>query len=225
MDSSFKRKVRRVVPDDSASGSRSSCPAKVSAQRLNTSLQQLEALHKNSGAGSNLRIPSGKRIKLSHDTANNDSQPASITTKKRPQFDMDFSALADDNATGSMCIFDETDSDELPEPHELVRASVRSVGEAERTLASHPSDYSDSGMDALIREAHPSVITPSETDIVKTRNVSTLQPIQSTLTRKVSTHGDPTAAQAIVASPLLRPQVRMHWRHKLLLWLMTRRGN
>jgi hypothetical protein len=216
MDSSFKRKARRVVPDDSASGSRSSCLAKVSAQRLNTSLQQLEALHKSSGADSNLRIPSGKRIKLSHDTARNNTQPASVTTKKRPRFDMDFSALADDNATGNMCFFDETDSDELPEPHELVRASVRSVGEAEGGLASHPSDYSDSGMDALIREAHPSVVTPTQTDIVKAQDISTLQPVQSTLACKGSTHGDPTSAQAIVASPLLRPQVHMHWRHKSL---------
>jgi hypothetical protein len=212
MDPSFKKKARRVVSDDSASGPRSSCLVKTSAQRLNASLQQLEALHKSSGADSNLRIPSGKRIKLSHDTANNDTQPASVTKKKRPKFDLEFSALADDDATSSMYFFDETDSDEVPEPYELVRASVRSVGEAAGSLASLPSDYSDSGMDALIREAHPSVITPAETDIVKTQDVSTLQPIQSTLARNGSTHGDPTAAQATVASPLFRPQVRMHLR-------------
>jgi ATP-dependent DNA helicase HFM1/MER3 len=226
MDMSVKKKTRRVMPDDSASGSRSPYLVKASAQRLNASLQQLESLHKSSGTDSHLRIPSGKRIKLLHDTAGDNAQLARITTKKRPKFDMDFSVLADDDAkTVSACFFDATDSDEFPEPHELVRASVRSAGHAGGSLGFLSSEHSDSETDALIHEARLSGNRTAETDIVKTQDVSTLQPIQPALTRKGSTHGDPIEAKATPASPLLRPQVRIHWR-KFLLWLiMTRREN
>jgi hypothetical protein len=226
IDSSIKKKTRRVLDDDSASGLRRPSLVKASAQRLDSSLRQLEALHKSSGADSNLRIPSGKRIKLLHDTADDDAQPASIATKKRPNFDMDFSVLADDDATGRMCLFDATDSDEFPEPHKLVRASGHNLGQAEGSLASLHSDYSDSNMDALIRKVHLSGITPTETNTAKTRDVSTFRPIQSTLKRKGDTDEDRTAAKAVLAryplsseplSPPLRPQVRMHWQRKFPL--------
>jgi hypothetical protein len=197
------------MPEDSASRSRNSNLVRASAHRLDASFQQLEALHKSSGAESNLRIPSGKRIKL-HDPVSDNARPAS---KKRPKFNMDFSALMDDDATASTCFFDDSDSDDFPELHELVQANIHNVRVAGGSLASLPSDYSDSEMDAVIREAHVGGIapTPAETDIVKSQDVSTLQPIHSMPTGKGSTNGDPTSAKIKLARPLLPPQVCIHW--------------
>jgi hypothetical protein len=196
------------MPDGSASRSKSPYLVKASAHRLDASFQQLEALHKSSGAESNLRIPSGKRIKL-HDPVGDNARPAS---KKRPKFNMDFSALVDDDATASTC-FDATDSDDFPELHELVQANIHNVRETGGGMASLTSDYSDPEMDAVIREVDIGGITPTptETNIEKSQDVSMLQPIHSTPTRKGSTHGDPTSAKVKLASPLLPPPVCIQW--------------
>jgi hypothetical protein len=80
--------------------------------------------------------------------------------KKAPKPDIDFSVLEEhDGVTSETCPIELSDSEEFPDFHELVRDSVRSAGEADESLVSRASDYSDSDMDALIRSAHLDGVT------------------------------------------------------------------
>jgi len=63
----------------------------------------------------------------------------------------------DDGVTGETSLMEVSDSSEFPEPVELVRASIRSAGKPNGTLASCASDYSDADMDDLIRDAGTNV--------------------------------------------------------------------
>ena len=156
--------------NDSASGSKTS--ARVSARRRDTGFEQLEALHKSTETGSRLRIPDGKRIKLSHDWISDGIQPASRTTKKAPKSYADPSAVAHGGVTGETSIIELSDSDEFPDFHELVRDSVRSAGEANESLVSRASDYSDSDMDDLIRSAQLDGVTSTGIDTAHKQDVS-----------------------------------------------------
>jgi hypothetical protein len=224
MDSLVKKKARQVMVNHPASGSKSYSPVKASPRRLgaSTSLRQLEALHKSSGTDSHLRIPDGKRIKLSHDLDSDSVQHASRTTKNRPKFDVDFSVLQDEPVIGGTCLVEVSDSDELPEPHELVRASVRGAGEADGGLASRASDYSDSDMDALIRDAHLGSIASTGIDSTKAQDISMSEPTRwtpeckgrkddrtVTIATRTTSRATPSAG---TTSPRLRPQVRMYGR-------------
>ncbi|KAH9997575.1 hypothetical protein BJV77DRAFT_44723 [Russula vinacea] len=145
--------MRRAVVDDSASGSKTSPLVKASSRRQGASLRQLEALHKSSETSTHLRIPDKKRIKLLHDHPSDGVHPISRTMKKGPNLG------EDDGVTGGTNLIELSDSDEFPEPCELVRASIRNAGEADESLVSRASDYSDSDMDALVRGAHLDGIT------------------------------------------------------------------
>ena len=107
-----------------------------------------------------------------------------------------------------------SDSDEFPEPRELVRASIRSAGKADGSLVSCASDYSDSDVDALIRGAHLDGIT--STGIDTTNNQDVPGSIQRTFERKgrkregyATTRIGATASTETV-SPRLGLQVRTH---------------
>jgi hypothetical protein len=76
--------MRRPMVNNSASGSNTSARIKPPIPHRDTRFKQLEAPHKGSETGSRLRIPDGKRIKLSHDYTSGGIQPASWTTKKAP---------------------------------------------------------------------------------------------------------------------------------------------
>jgi hypothetical protein len=208
--------------NDSASCSKTSARAKAPIRRRDTRLEQLEALHKSSETGSRLRIPDGKRIKLSHDHTSESIQPASKTMKnlKGPKFDLDFSVLEEDNRDARETgLIELSDSEELPEPHELVRTSIRSGGEADESLASRASDYSDSDMDALIREAHLDGITSTRIDTAYNQDISASGSTQGTLEYKehkeegctVSINARTGAsASTEIIGPRLPPQVRTH---------------
>ncbi|KAI0306725.1 hypothetical protein B0F90DRAFT_802667 [Multifurca ochricompacta] len=171
----MKKKVPQVMSGDSVLGSKRStlALAKVSAQLpvSDASLRQPKVLHKSSGTDSHLRIANGKRIKLLHDLSSDDTQPTgSTTTKKMPKFDMNFSVLKEGDVTGDTPLFYLSDSDELPEPHELLRASVCGIGGTEEGLSVRTSDYSASHTDAVIRDGGT---TQSETNAAETHDAST----------------------------------------------------
>ena len=198
--------------NDSPTSSKTSPLVKASVRRRDSSLRQLEALHKSSETGSHLRIPDGKRIKLLHDHPS-DGVLAASRTNKGPKFGTDFSLEDDDVASGT-CLMELSDSDEFPEPRELVRASIRSAGKADGSLVSCASDYSDSDVDALIRGAHLDGITSSGIDTTNYQDVP--GSIQRTFERKgrkkegyATTRIGATACTETV-SPRLGLQVRTH---------------
>ncbi|KAI0295470.1 hypothetical protein BC826DRAFT_276736 [Russula brevipes] len=170
--------------NDSAPGLKSSSLVKAPNQALGASLRQLEVFHRSSGTGSHLEIPDGKRIKLSPISPIDGVQPASGTTSKGRKFDLDPSALKEDDGMSSeTSVIDISDSDDFPEPHELVRSSVRSAGEANgsKRSPSRASDYSDPDMDALIRDAHLGSIISTGIDTAKIQNIAASKPIRGTL--------------------------------------------
>ena len=220
MDSLVKKKMRRPIINDSASGSKTSASVKAPIRRHDTRFEQLEALHKSSETGSRLRIPDGKRIKLSHDYTSGSIQPPGKTMKKASKFHLDLSALEGDNdVTSETRLIELSDSEELPDFHELVRDSVRSAGEVDKSLASLASDYSDSDMDALIRSAHLDGVTSTGIDTGHKQDISASGTIQRTLEYEgpkekasaVSINA-PTRVSACTGtiSPRLRTQVRTH---------------
>jgi hypothetical protein len=210
MHPSVKKKMRRAVVDDSASGSKTSPLVKASSRRQGASLRQLEALHKSSETSTHLRIPDKKRIKLLHDHPSDGVHPISRTMKKGPNLG------EDDGVTGGTNLIELSDSDEFPEPYELVRASIRNAGEADESLVSRASDYSDSDMDALVRGAHLDGITSIGIDTANNKGISASGSIQRTLERKghkeegcdvsIVARTRATACTGII-SPRLRPQV------------------
>jgi hypothetical protein len=195
MDSSTKKKMRRPMVNESASGSKTSARVKAPTRRRDTKFEQLEALHKSSETGSRLRIPDGKRIKLSHDYTSDGIQPARMTMKT---------------------LIELSDSEELPDFHELVRDKVRSAGEADEGLVSRASDYSDSDMDALIRSAHLDVVTSTGIDTAHKQDISASGSIHEYKGPEeegcaVSINA-PTRVSACTGTigPRLRTQVRTH---------------
>jgi hypothetical protein len=166
-----------------------------------------------------MKISDGKRIKLPRNLPMDNAQPIGKATKKQPKLDMELSALEeDDGMSGNARLFDLSDSDEFPDLHELVRARHRGAG---GSLPSCNSDYSDSDMDAMVRDAHLEGITPTEKNAAKSQNNSPsghVQSIQLTLPskrkRSIEVAEDLTATQVTVASSAqsqesqLRPQVR-----------------
>jgi hypothetical protein len=200
-------------------GSKTSARVKTTIRRRDTRFEQLEALHKSSETGSRLRIPDGKRIKLSHDYASDGIQPARKTMKKAPKSDIDFSVLGEHGGvTSESCPIELSDSEEFPDFHELVRDSVRSPGEADESLA-RASDYSDSDMDALIRSAHLDVGTSTGIDTTHKQDIPASGSIQQTLEYKgpkeegcaVSINARTRASVCTgTISPRLRTQVRAH---------------
>lgn len=205
--------------NDSTSGSKTSARVKAPIRRRDTRFDQLEVLHKSSETGSRLRIPDGKRIKLSHDYTSGGIQPASRTIKKAPKFDIDLSVVEEHNGvTSGTRLIELSDSEELPDFHELVRDSVRSAGEADESLVSRASDYSDSDMDALILSAHLDGDTSTGIDTAhKQEFISASGSIQQTLEYKrpndeggaISVNAQTRAfARTRTISPRLRTQVR-----------------
>ncbi|KAH9048543.1 hypothetical protein EDB84DRAFT_199167 [Lactarius hengduanensis] len=209
------------MPIDGQTSNRTSL-SKAPAQRLDASLRQLEALHKNSGTDSHMRISDGKRIKLPRSLPGDNAQLKGNTTKKGPRLDMDFSTLEDgDGMSGNTRLFDLSDSDEFPDVHELVRTRVGGAREAQGSLRSCNSDYSDPDMDALVRDAHLEEITPTGADAVRTQNNSAsghVKSIQlnppSKRKRSIEVAEDLTTTQVTAGlspesqRPRFRPQVR-----------------
>jgi hypothetical protein len=206
--------------NDSASGSKTSARVKAPIRRRDTRFDQLEVLHKSSETGSRLRIPDGKRIKLSHDYTSGGIQPASRTMKKAPKFDIDFSVLEEqDGLTSGTRLIELSDSEELPDFPELLRDSVRSAGEADESLVSRASDYSDSDMDALILSVHLDGDTSTGIDTAHKQDISASGPIRQTLEYMgskdeggaISVNAQTRAsARTRTISPRLRTQVRTH---------------
>jgi hypothetical protein len=198
--------------NDSPTGSKTSPLVKASVRRRDSSLRQLEALHKSSETGSHLRIPDGKRIKLLHDHPS-DGVLAASRANKGPKFGTDFS-LEDDGVASRSYLMELSDSDEFPEPRELVRASIRNAGKADGSLVACASDYSDSDMDALIRGAHLDGIT--STGIDTTNNQDMPGSIQRTFEckgRRKEGHATTrigATARTETVSPRLGLQVRTH---------------
>jgi len=203
--------------NDSASGSKTFARVKAPIRRRDTGFEQLEALHKSSETGSHLRIPDGKRIKLSHDYTSDGIQPAR-TMKKAPKFDIDFSVLEEHGGvTSKTCPIELSDSEEFPDFHELVRDGVRNTVEADESLVSRASDYSDSEMDALIRSAHIDGATSTGIDSAHKQDISASGSIRQTLEFKglkeegcaVSINARTRAsARTGIISPRLRTKVR-----------------
>lgn len=204
--------------NDSASGSKTSTRGKAPIRRHDTRLEKLEALHKSSETGSRLGIPDGKRIKLSHDYDTSDGiRLASRTVKKAPKSGIDFSVLEEHpGVTSEPRPIELSDSDEFPDFHELVRDSVRCAGEADESLVSRASDYSDSDMDALIRSAHLDGVTSTGIDTAHKQDILASGSIQQTLEYKepkekgysVSTNARTRASGTGTINPRLRTQVR-----------------
>jgi hypothetical protein len=72
-----------------------------------------------------------------------------------------------------------SDSDKFPKPRELVQTGIRCAGRADESLVSCASDYSDSGMDALIRSAHLDGITSTGIDTANDQDISACGPVKT----------------------------------------------
>jgi len=105
-----------------------------------------------------------------------------------------------------------SDSNEFPEPVELVRASIRSAGKPNGSLASCASDYSDADMDDLIRDA---VLTSTGIDSTKTQDSSVPKSIQQK--RKEEGRAVTLTKRTRTATGTFSPQVRMLRIQKILL--------
>ena len=105
-----------------------------------------------------------------------------------------------------------SDSNEFPEPVELVRASIRSAGKPNGSLASCASDYSDADMDDLIRDA---VLTSTGIDSTKTQDSSVPKSIQQK--RKEEGRAVTRTKRTRTPTGTFSPQVRMLRIQKILL--------
>lgn len=206
------------MSENGQSSKRRSLP-KASAHSLDASFRQLEALHKSSGTDSHMRISDGKRINLPRNLPSDSAQPTGYATKKRPTLDTDFSTLEEDNGmSGNTRLSDLSDSDEFPDLHEIMLASVHGAEGVQRSLPSCNSDYSDSDMDAMVRDAHLEGVSPTETNATGTQNSSPSGPVKSVPSkrkRSAEMVEDLTITQATLASSQsqsqrsqLLPQVR-----------------
>jgi len=159
-----------------------------------------------------MKISDGKRIKLPRDLLYDNVQPGS-------KLGADFSALEEDvGISGNARLFDCSDSDDFPDLHELVRTRVRGEGDAQGGLLSCNSNYSDSDMDAMIRDVRLEEVMPTEIDAARTQDSSTSDHDKSTqLTapskrkRSVDPTEDLATTQVTSASApqsRFRPQVR-----------------
>jgi len=108
-----------------------------------------------------------------------------------------------------------SDSNEFPEPVELVRASIRSAGKPNGSLASCASDYSDADMDDLIRDAVLGGITSTGIDSTKTQDSSVPKSIQQK--RKEEGRAVTLTKRTRTATGTFSPQVRMLRIQKILL--------
>jgi len=210
--------MRQPIDNDSASGSKSSSLAKASSQHLSASLRRTEDLRKRTG--SHLSIPDGKRLKHHYDPPRHSVQPRrpGRMTNKNSKFDFDMCSLApkqDDRVTGGTSLMELSDSNEFPEPVELVRASIRSAGKPNGSLASCASDYSDADMDDLIRDAVLGGITSTGIDSTKTQDSSVPKSIQQK--RKEEGRAVTLTKRTRTPTGTFSPQVRMLRIQKILL--------
>ncbi|KAI0950168.1 hypothetical protein AcV7_008716 [Taiwanofungus camphoratus] len=117
--------------------------------RSDARLQHLETLHEHTNVSENLKLSSGRRIKLQ------DQRTAKTQSKGKqnavPNFDINFMRLNDgDPSIPDLSEVDGSDVD-LPEPRELLNAHIGSMQQGERCSDLSETDYSNSEIDALIR--------------------------------------------------------------------------
>ncbi|KAJ6618834.1 Sec63 Brl domain-containing protein [Mycena sp. CBHHK59/15] len=110
--------------------------------RPDSTMQDLERLHERTNVS--LKLPEGGRLKL---------EPASDLKRKRKpaNFDVELSQLDHQEPSISFGVADlDDDDDDLPMPHELLKSTKPAIGKQE---SSPKTDYSDSEIDSLIRNA------------------------------------------------------------------------
>ena len=121
--------------------------------QTNDMMQQLENLHESAKDRKRIGIPEGQRVKL-----NNPSVSATDSSKRRPKppppnFELKFADLNDSPPASQYYIpVNEDDDEDLPDIHDLLNAYQPSDVMAGQKKSSSTSDYSNSEIDALIRD-------------------------------------------------------------------------
>ncbi|KIM86197.1 hypothetical protein PILCRDRAFT_4735 [Piloderma croceum F 1598] len=116
-------------------------------------MQQLESLHESAKDQKSIRFPEGQRLKL-----DNPSVSATGPSKRRPKppppnFELKFADLNDSPPASQYHIpVNDDDDEDLPDIHDLLNAYQPSDAMAGQKKSSSASDYSNSEIDALIRD-------------------------------------------------------------------------
>lgn len=132
-------------------------------RRMDTKIEQLDALHERTGVASNLNISSGRRITLTSNISNADP-PKPVKRKPKPDFDVKWSVIEDEPASPDAEIDELLSSeDELPDVSTLLSATPKGKGKAVsrgiKTASKPPAKssphssttYDNSEIDSLIR--------------------------------------------------------------------------
>ncbi|KII88121.1 hypothetical protein PLICRDRAFT_698570 [Plicaturopsis crispa FD-325 SS-3] len=157
--------------------------------RQDPRLEQLETLHKATNVEASIGLTNGRRLKL--DSSLSAQKPGKFV----PNFDMELSGPTGDFQPSTKILDDLHDSDDdLPEPYEISTYSA-----AARNRSSE-GEYSNSEMDALIRDA-PADIDADDDDDVQVVETSTRDPSTTTKKRKLTSDDS-----EIKTAPTKRPR-------------------
>ncbi|OCH92100.1 P-loop containing nucleoside triphosphate hydrolase protein, partial [Obba rivulosa] len=140
-----------VLRSEDAASSKTRPKAKLKpCDARNRQMEQLDALHENIGVVESIKLNKGHRLKLD-DSATSDARSIG-KARATPNFNLDFMCL-DHEKSAVIDIKSGDSDDELPEPHELLDTYKQpSRGRPSLPTPVSESDYSNSEIDALIRE-------------------------------------------------------------------------
>lgn len=128
--------------------------------KVDKTMQHLEALHQGADVQKSIGIRDGHRLKLA-DSSNSLSTPSTRKPKIVPNFDLTFADQSDEPIPGDP--YSEDDDDDLPSIGELLESALVESAKKSSKMPSPPSDYSNSEMDALIRDVPSDVLQATPT--------------------------------------------------------------
>ena len=118
---------------------------------IDNTLQQLERRHESAKDQKSIRIPDGQRLKLNPPALSSTGPLRRRPKQPPPKFNLTFADLNDNPQTSQYHIQAEDDDEDLPDVHDLLKAVEASTADTKQ-LSSSTSNYSNSEIDALIRD-------------------------------------------------------------------------
>lgn len=118
------------------------------APKVDKTMQRLEALHQGADVQKSLGIKDGHRLKLA-DSSSSLCVSSSRKAKIMPDFDLTFTDGNDGPIPGDSY----SEDDDLPNVGELLESALSESAKKSDKLPSPNSDYSNSEIDAIIRDA------------------------------------------------------------------------
>jgi ATP-dependent DNA helicase HFM1/MER3 len=119
--------------------------------RIDNTFQQFKHLHESAKDQKSIRIPDGQRLKLDNPALSSIGPSRRRPKLPPPNFKLTFADLSDSLSTSQYQIpVEDDDDDDLPDIHDLLNAPQAPTDT--RRSSSSTSDYSNSEVDALIRD-------------------------------------------------------------------------